>query len=295
MRDLNSRVAGIGADRTSGAAELQAEVLSILSEALARGIDLLPLARALLEAQPSMAPVWNAIRAAVAAPTPESFQQYAQQVSRAPRALVRHAAGLLLTDASSARLKLVTISFSSTVLLVLDAVAQQRPLDVATAEAHPAMEGRRAATRLAAVGIPITHYTDAAIGQAVTGADAVVVGADAVTPEWFLNKSGTRMLAATAAQQGTPVYVLATRDKFLSSLVASRLAVREEAPGEVWPTPPPGVTVRNPYFERTPLDLVAAIVSDVGVLGAALVPDACPTAEDDVLVSLGRPEGRPRP
>ncbi len=40
-------------------------------------------------------------------------------------------------------------------------------------------------------------------------------------PDWFLNKTGTRMLAASAAQQGVPVYVVATRDKFVSPAVAA--------------------------------------------------------------------------
>src|SRR5436190_1738139 len=81
---------------------------------------------------------------------------------------------------------------------------------------RPALEGRRLASRLAAAGIAVTYFSDAAISQALGGADAVVFGADAVAPEWFLNKSGTRMLAAAAGQQGLPVHVIATRDKFVS-------------------------------------------------------------------------------
>jgi translation initiation factor 2B subunit (eIF-2B alpha/beta/delta family) len=46
------------------------------------------------------------------------------------------------------------------------------------------------------------------------------------------------------------------------------------------------VSVRNRYFERTPLDLVTAVISDLGVLGAALVPDACPTSDDALLLDL---------
>ena len=132
----------------------------------------------------------------------------------------------------------------------------------------------------------VTHYADAALAQALEGADAVVIGADAVSPDWFLNKSGTRMLAAAAAQQGVPVYVCATRDKLVSRAVAARLSVRDESPSEVWPSPPSGVTVRNRYFEPTPLDLVSAVISDIGVLGAALVPDACHSPHEALLLDL---------
>jgi translation initiation factor 2B subunit (eIF-2B alpha/beta/delta family) len=284
---LTERVAQIAADRQSGASEITAQVLQLLVTALERADPIQPLGRALVHAQPSMAPIWNAVRAALGAADPEGLRLYAQRVARAPSALTRHAIALLSRDEAADReLKLITLSFSGTVLMTLRHAAQQCRLAVSCAEGHPALEGRRMAEQLAVAGIPVTHYSDAAIAHALTGADAVVVGADAISPAWFLNKSGTRMLAAAAAQSGVPVYVLATRNKFLSSAVAPRLTVRDESPAEVWPAAPPGITVRNPYFEPTSLDLVSAVISDAGVLGAALVPDACPTAGDDWLINL---------
>ena len=83
------------------------------------------------------------------------------------------------------------------------------------------------------------------------------------------------MLAAAASQQGVPFYVVATRDKFVSSEIASRLVVRSGDPNEIWDAPPEGVEVWNPYFESTPLDLVTAVISDTGVLGTGMVPDVC--------------------
>src|SRR3954471_11548981 len=289
MNSLNGRVAQIAADHHSGASELVGQVLSVLTDAMASGAPLRPIAVALVNAQPSMAPVWNAVRAAVVAGTSADFERYVEHARRAPHSLVRHAAGLLLTG-SSAPLTLVTISFSGTVALLLETLVAAQPLRAACADGLPGLEGRRMATRLSAAGIPVSHFTDAGLGHALDAADAVVVGADAVTPEWFLNKSGTRMLAAAAAQQGIPVYVLATRDKFLSRGAAALLQVREESPAEVWPSPPAGVTVRNPYFETTTLDLVSAVISEVGVLGAPPRSDACPTVSDEILMGLrGRP------
>jgi translation initiation factor 2B subunit (eIF-2B alpha/beta/delta family) len=123
--------------------------------------------------------------------------------------------------------------------------------------------------------IPVTFFSDAAIGQALDGADAVLVGADAVAPTFFLNKSGTRMLATAAGLHGVPVYVVATRDKFISLAIATRLENREGPPAEVWESPPAGVSVRNPYFERIPLDLVSSVITDAGVIGAGSVPEFC--------------------
>ncbi|MGH6912594.1 MAG: hypothetical protein ACREH3_02680, partial [Geminicoccales bacterium] len=171
---------------------------------------------------------------------------------------------------AGAPLRIVTISYSRSVRRVLEHLARDRPVHVACSEGRPMLEGRRMAGRLAAAGIPVTFFTDAAIAHALDDAHEVVVGADAVAPEWFLNKSGTRLLVATAAQLGIPVYVVASREKFVGAEAARRLRPREGDPAEVW-DPPRGVAVRNPYFEQVPVELVSGLITDVGVLPPAEV------------------------
>lgn len=271
---VHERLAALAANRTAGAAELLAEALDILFTARAAHADMREIARAVREAQPTMAPLWNAAAAATAG-DPERLNQFAERVRRAPATLARYAAAHFAEDAPTRPLHVVTISFSSSVVVVLEAIRGVRPLYVSCSESHPALEGRRLATHLASTSVPVTYFGDAAIGHALTGADAVIVGADAVAPSWFLNKSGTRMLAAAAAQQGVPLYVAATRDKFVGQELAARLVMRNGHPGEVWADPPSGVDVRNPYFESTPLDLVTALISDLGILGTGMVPDVC--------------------
>ena len=276
MDALNRRIAALASDRASGASEILDEVVAILHEALRSGVPLAPVARALCRAQPAMAPVWNAALEALA-PDGDGrarLDRFAQRVARASTAVVRVGATFLL-DEDDGPLRVVTVSFSRSVALLLEAVAARREVQVFCGEGRPALEGRRLASRLAAAGLAVTAYTDAAIGHALASADAVLVGADAVAPDWFLNKSGTRMLAAAAAQQGVPVYVVATREKFVGHDVARRLVVREGAPTEVWEAAPSEVTVRNPYFERTPLELVASLITDMGVIGAASAVEVC--------------------
>jgi translation initiation factor eIF-2B subunit delta len=258
---VHDRIARIAADRESGASEILAAAIAILQETPAH--DLPDVTRALRAAQPSMAPLWNATEAALRG----DLERFAQRVARSPAAIARFTADLLTTGAPPDRpLSLVTISYSSTVAHALEVLARMRRIDVVCAEGRPALEGRRMAARLAAAGIPITFYTDAALGVGLARAAAVVVGADAVAPEWFFNKVGTRMLAASALQQGIATYVLAGREKFVTAAVAARLSIRSGSEVEVDSEPAFGITVLNPYYERIPLELVAAVVSDVGVL-----------------------------
>ena len=155
-----------------------------------------------------------------------------------------------------------TWSFSGSVLACLRAIGARTALTVACAEGRPAFEGRRLAAALARDGIVVELFTDAGLGEVLwretARADVALIGADAVTPAWMLNKAGSGMLAAAAGRVGVPVYVAATRDKLLDAREAALLQIVEHDSSEVWDGPPPGVTARNTYFERMPIELCPA-------------------------------------
>jgi ribose 1,5-bisphosphate isomerase len=271
--ELQNRIARLAADRESGASEILHEVLAILGDAFATEADVTEVAHALCVAQPAMGSIWNAADAARAGEEP--FTRFAQRVGRAPAAIARFAREVFVTSADRSALRVVTLSYSRSVLDVLLSLAPLRTLHVACSEGRPALEGRTLAARLAAAGVAVAIFSDGALGHALADAEAVVVGADAIGPDCFVNKSGTRMLAAAASHQGVPCYVVAGRDKFVSRDVIARMPARRGAPGEIWPDPPDGVVVRNPYFEATPLDLIASLITDLGVLSAASAADLC--------------------
>jgi translation initiation factor 2B subunit (eIF-2B alpha/beta/delta family) len=276
----DERIAALAADRISGASDIVGRAVEILRGALSGEADVLGTARALVRAQPSMAPVWNAAVAALQARDDVlRFEGFAGRVARAPRALTRFGLEVFAPAPAGVNqrgaLHVVTLSCSGSVLHLLEAVGRARSVRVSCGEGRPMMEGRTMAARLAAAGIAVTVTTDAALGQVLGGADAVVIGADAVTAAWVINKAGTRMLVAAAAAAGIPVYVVAGRDKFAAAAVAARLTPREEPAAEVWSDPPAGVAVSNVYFEPTPLDTVTGLVTDSGVLDATMARQLC--------------------
>ena len=275
MDELERRIELLALDRESGASEILEEVVAIFRLAIASNAPLLRVARDVCRAQPAMASVWNAAIEVLAPGEPQQrLDLFARRVARAPAALARFGRELFLEE-TGRPLRVVTISFSRSVIALLEVVAANREVHISCSESRPALEGRRLASRLASQGIAVTTYLDAAIGQALDAADAVIVGADAVAAEWFLNKSGTRMLAAAAAQLAVPLYVVATRDKFVGHRIASRLELRSGTFAEVWAEPPAGVSIRNPYFEPTPNELVTTFITETGLLGAALAADVC--------------------
>jgi ribose 1,5-bisphosphate isomerase len=281
--EIEREVAAIAADRESGASVLARRAVDLLRRARRLGGEAVPaVAARLCRAQPSMAPIWIAagIALADAEDGGDRLDSWAHRLERSEAALARTAAALVGETDTRARaadraLSLVTFSSSGAVLAALRQLAAEGPLNVAVAEGRPALEGRAFAAALAASGTRVRFFSDAAVGSALDEAEAVLVGADAVAPGWFINKVGTGAVAALAAARGVPVYVLAGREKFLPPALADAVTLRAGDPAEIWETPPAGVEVRNPYFERIPLDFVASLVTDAGPMGAALAWEVC--------------------
>ena len=136
-------------------------------------------------------------------------------------------------------------------------------------------EGRGRAASLAGEGVASTLCTDAAVGARLERVQAVLVGADAVSARWFINKCGTQQVAALADKLGVPVYVVVSRDKFIGPPLAEMLELAGGPAAEVWDTPPSGVTVDNLYFERVPTSGLASVITDAGVIGPGSVAEVC--------------------
>jgi translation initiation factor 2B subunit (eIF-2B alpha/beta/delta family) len=263
---LRARIEAIGCDAESSASEILPRAIEVLREAVRTGqTGAAAAAEALCRAQPAMAGIWNASSAALRGP--DALERFAHLVGRVPAAVARHAGDLLELGVPRERpLRLVTCSSSGLVIAVVRAMGPKRPVVVSCAEGRPRYEGRRLAAALATAGATVELFTDAGVGTAMAGADAFVCGADAVFPDVFINKVGTAALAALARATGTPAYVLAGREKLLPAS-ARRPAARSTGgtPDEVW-AGPTGIAVRNPYFEPVPLEWMAGLVSDAGIL-----------------------------
>lgn len=148
-------------------------------------------------------------------------------------------------------------------------------------ETRPFLQGLRlTAWELAKDNIPVTVITDNMAGHVMKGGkvDAVVVGADRIAANGdTANKIGTYMVAVLAKEHGIPFYVaapLTTLDLTLTS--GEEIPIEERDPMEVthikeYQLAPNGINVHNPAFDVTPNSLIAAIITDKGVVRAPYV------------------------
>jgi len=229
--------------------------------------------RALIAAQPQMAAIVNlcnaAQRAADRSPHADAARAsvraavdgFLQTVQMAATEIAQTAATLI-----SDRMTVATHSYSSAVRdALLTATAAGRKFRVAVTESRPLQEGVLLAKELASAGIPVTLGVDAAMALLLKEADLVLVGADAVTETFLLNKAGTFPAALLARRQGIPFYALAGSEKFAPRNYRLPPEIAKQ-PSEVLPRTPRSVEIRNLYFDETPLKLVTAIITEKGAL-----------------------------
>jgi translation initiation factor 2B subunit (eIF-2B alpha/beta/delta family) len=228
-------------------------------------------AQALVAARPSMAAVANAAARIWSAGQGES------SAADTRPAMMKLAERLAAPDESQMQAilaiaeKLVsgcvyTISRSGTVEMVLRALGQKRVVERAlVAESRPGGEGVALAHALAASGIAVTLVADAACGVFIGEADCVVLGADSLRANGdVVNKVGSYPLALAAREAGMPVYVLCETLKIAAPQFPLRL--EENDPRELLLATVPNLTARNPYFDVTPASLVAAYITEAGIL-----------------------------
>ena len=139
-------------------------------------------------------------------------------------------------------------------------------------ETRPLLQGARlTAWELEAAGIPHAVIADSAAGSlmAAGDVDCVVTGADRIAANGdTANKIGTYSLAVLAAHHGIPLYVVApTSTVDLATPTGAEIPIEERAADELTTR----FAARNPAFDVTPADLIAAIVTEHGVHRAPYV------------------------
>ncbi|HEX6642905.1 MAG TPA: hypothetical protein VF215_17445, partial [Thermoanaerobaculia bacterium] len=228
---MSGRAAGIieaiRNDTRRGASDLVRDAL----DAFAATIDEMPssaalqprieqTARAILDAQPAMAPLLalacTVLRATSAAPegsaaaARQALLEFGARLDRIAREVPERADALIPAGG-----RVLTLSASSTVRRALFFVAARRTFDVVCLEGRPGFEGRDMAAQIAARGIPVTIAVDAACGAHVRDCDVVLVGADSIGDLGIVNKIGTRAAAVLARRTGVPIYAIADSTKLL--------------------------------------------------------------------------------
>jgi len=185
---------------------------------------------------------------------------------------------------------LATAGYGTALGVIRAAWAEGKKLHVYVDETRPVLQGARlTAWELMRESIPCTLIADNMAGFLMQrgGVDLVIIGADRIAANGdTANKIGSYAVAVLARAHGIPLYIaapLSTIDPALAD--GGLIPIEERDPAELTHlggvrTAPEGVPVWNPAFDVTPHDLIAAIVTEAGVIRppfAEGIRKACPT------------------
>ena len=271
---ISQAIETVSQDRTHGAGWLARDAANVLTHSLeecpaqtaAEFLSYLrEVARALAQAQSSMAAVSNAVGAIVLAAgekAPSGLpamrraaatqgRQIIDSWDKASRRIVRYAEGTLPPGA------IMTHSYSATTFAVLERLASKGSPIIVT-ESAPLNEGRTTARLLARLSEAVTLISDAQAAAFMPEAAAVLVGADTVFANGaVVNKVGTCALALLARNARIPFYVATETLKVAPGRPrAAQQALEERRPG---------LAIPAVYFDLTPPRLVTALITEEGV------------------------------
>jgi len=248
-------------DRHSGSAELAQTAYLILKDAVlndpAFSIEKLTgIAGKLIRGQPSMAAVINVINEVCLAIEEnirkpdrrwlsESLKVIGEEMVNEIHTTVEKAVELL-----AGLNRIATYSRSSLVESALIRSSEHNPgLKIFLSESRPGGEGITLARNLSSKRIEVTLCADAALPRLIETCDALVIGADAVMPGRFSNKTGTGSMCSAAKRINIPVYILAPRSKFLAGNLEQFYRIDNLPGGDIFGLKLDNVNICNRLFE----------------------------------------------
>jgi methylthioribose-1-phosphate isomerase len=238
--------------------------------AAARGDDLDAADRVLRTSRPTAVNLAWALDEMRGDPSAEHARRiHVDEVERCRR-MAAHTADLLAPDTRALTHcnagGLATGGYGSAVGALLTAFERGLLAHVWVDETRPLLQGARlTAWELEAASIPHAVIADSAAASLMAAGevDCVITGADRIAANGdAANKIGTYSLAVLAHYHGLPLYVVAPSTTVdLDTPDGSAIPIEERDPAEVTAR----FTARNPAFDVTPAQLIAAIVTEHGV------------------------------
>ncbi len=171
---------------------------------------------------------------------------------------------------------LATADYGTALAVLFSAAEQGRHFQVFVDETRPLLQGARlTAWELQQRGLDTVLICDSMAAQVMKEGrvHSVIVGADRIAANGdAANKIGTYGVALLAQAHGIPFYVAAPSSTFDLSLPSGdAIPIEQRDPREVThgfgrQTAPEGVKVYNPAFDVTPAHLIAAIITEKGLI-----------------------------
>ncbi|MEM4347190.1 MAG: S-methyl-5-thioribose-1-phosphate isomerase [Candidatus Altiarchaeota archaeon] len=220
----------------------------------------------LLRLRPTAVVLYNVINELKKEKSNEKISQLIQELENAKERIAKNGAPLIKNG-----FQVHTHCHSTHALAVIkEAALQGKRFSVIVDITEPRLQGVKTAKELAKMeNIKVILIADNAAGLALSPPffpidDLVIVGADAIRKEGVVNKIGTYLLAVAAKEQKIPFYVATTT----FAIDKRRKFKIEERPASEIYKKIPGVEIRNPAFDITPLKYITGFITEKGIFSS---------------------------
>lgn len=280
-----SEVAQIKEDNIHGSVYLANQALNIVEEFINRELynnrtellqSLSKLSNALVRAKPLMALIFNRTRRVIDfiqdIPKEEKdiqgiklaaldkIKQLRKEAEQKVDKITLLGARMIMDQHS-----ILVHSYSKIVYSILEKAGEMKKrFRVICTESRPINEGSKMALQLSKAGVKTSLIPDADVARAVDEANFIMTGTDRFTETSFISKTGTHTLAILAQAMNKPLYIAGETDKILLKRTYPVRFSQSKAT-EILKEKHANLSVRNTYFEETPLSHVSKIIIEDGI------------------------------
>lgn len=163
----------------------------------------------------------------------------------------------------------LTHCHSSTVTGILKSAKRKgTTFKVYLTETRPLQQGHITAEELVDGGINATMITDSEASYLISREDSVdvdmvLLGADAIEEDGSaINKVGSYGISLSAKHAHIPLYITATLLKYSPVPII----IEERSGEEIWATPPAGLKISNPAFDKIPSKHIHSFITEYGLI-----------------------------
>ncbi|MCB0804856.1 MAG: hypothetical protein KDC05_03605 [Bacteroidales bacterium] len=269
-------------DKTSGSAAILNNVISVFQELTSEQVSpdfaqLIHLLNRLKDAFGNFAVVYHFVSRAMdllKAGDIENLRAFLQHYKKEWKDAVRQTAAHMSDHIKDHQFNSVLIhSNSSAIYAFCEELTEHGRFPVLYQTfSGPAGEGRNQVSQAIMKDFEIHFFHENAASRFIHDIDIALFGADIITDQYVVNKAGTYPLALLCREFNIPVYVLVDSRKFIyeentpTADFNQLITEKVKNPRELWPNPPANVKVVNYYFEKMPLSLVSAVISEKGII-----------------------------
>ncbi len=162
-------------------------------------------------------------------------------------------------------------SQSSAVREIFEAYqGNRKKVRIIQTESRPILEGRIQAANLYKLGYEVKLVSDTGYSRHLDRINMILLGADAVFRDYFVNKTGSYNICLSGKNAGIPVYILADSRKFWFNLPPGNQEIKydelKKSGEEIWKDPHPGIDIENYYFEKIPVDWADGFITEKEIL-----------------------------